>query len=102
MAEKFEDEFERQLWLKKLDHEHEERMKQMDQEWGRGRDALQFTKDYSLFTLRSLLVLNGGAILAMLAFIGNLYGHAAATPFNLHDFRYVIALFGLDGLAMAA
>jgi len=59
-----------------------------------------FTKDYGLFTLRSCLLLNGGAILAMLAFIGNLYGHATATPsLELHDFNYAIGLFGLGLVA---
>jgi len=90
----------RERELKKLDHEHDEHMKRMEQEWALRRDAMQFTKDYGLFTLRSCLLLNGGAILAMLAFIGNLYGHATATPsLELHDFNYAIGLFGLGLVA---
>jgi hypothetical protein len=87
--------------LKKLDHEHDEYMKRMEQEWALRRDAMQFTKDYGLFTLRSCLVLNGGAILAMLAFIGNLYGHTTTTSSypKLHDFSRAIAIFGLGLVA---
>src|SRR5882672_5609649 len=86
---------EKELRLKKLAHEHDEYVKRMDQEWALRRDALQFTKDYGLFTLRSCLVLNGGAILAMLAFVGNLYGHATQGSIKLHDFGYAIGLFTL-------
>ena len=90
----------RESELKKLDHDHDERMKCMEQEWALRRDAMQFTKDYGLFTLRSCLLLNGGAILAMLAFIGNLYGHTTATPsLKLHDFNYAIGLFVLGLVA---
>jgi len=90
----------RERELKKLDHEHDEHMKRMEQEWALRRDAVQFTKDYGLFTLRSCLLLNGGAILAMLAFIGNLYGRTSATPsLTLHDFNYAIGLFGLGLVA---
>jgi hypothetical protein len=88
--------FERELRLKKLDHEHDEYVKRLDQEWALPRDALQFTKDYGLFTLRSCLVLNGGA---MLAFVGNLYGHATAGSIKLHDFGYAIGLFTLGLIA---
>jgi hypothetical protein len=73
----------------------DERLKRMEQLWALRRDALQFTKDYGLFTLRSCLALNGGAILAILAFIGNLYGRTQYVPsFKLHDFGYAIAMFG--------
>jgi hypothetical protein len=39
------------------------------------RDAVGFTKEFSLFVLRSCVVLNGGAILAILSLLGTLVSH---------------------------
>ncbi|HXW26222.1 MAG TPA: hypothetical protein VEK73_15870 [Xanthobacteraceae bacterium] len=86
-------EFEQQNALKRLDHKHDADMRLLKNAWLRRRDAAQLTKDYGLFTLRSLILLNGGAILAMLALIGNLYGRAADPPLRITDFRGPLILF---------
>jgi hypothetical protein len=80
-------EFGRQRILKDLDHEHEEAMKRLENAWLRRRTAAEFTKDYSLFALRSLFVLNGGAIVAMLAFIGN-FGANEGNELHCASVRY--------------
>src|ERR1700719_4602115 len=73
----------------------DETAKRLESAWARRREIAEFTKDYSLFTLRSLVVLNGGAILATLAFIGNLYGRAgtAEPALRIADFGRPILTF---------
>jgi hypothetical protein len=97
--------FDKDLRLKKLDHEHAEYLKRMELDWSLRRDALQYTKEYGLFTLRSCLVLNGGAIVAILAFIGNLYGRGTASPpVRIHDLDLALFLFvaGLVAVIVAS
>jgi hypothetical protein len=44
------------------------------------RDSLKFTTDFSLFVLRSCIVLHGGAILALLSLLGTIITHTPAAP----------------------
>jgi hypothetical protein len=50
-------------------------LKQYEHELSSERDAVQFTEEFSLFVLRSCVVLNGGAILAILSLLGTLVSH---------------------------
>lgn len=50
-------------------------LKRYEHELSSKRDAVQFTKEFSLFVLRSCVVLNGGAILAILSLLGTLVSH---------------------------
>jgi hypothetical protein len=79
-------------------------MKRLESAWARRREIAEFTKDYSLFALRSLIVLNGGAILATLAFIGNLYGRAEHPALKIVDLNrpLIIFAFGLVATVVAA
>jgi hypothetical protein len=54
-------------------------LKQYEHELSSERDAVQFTKEFSLFVLRSCVVLNGGAILAILSLLGTLASHAESS-----------------------
>jgi hypothetical protein len=60
-------EFENERWLlntgKYIDHHREGRLQ-----------ALAFSRDYGSAGVRTLLLLNGGAIVGLLAFVGTLYG----------------------------
>jgi hypothetical protein len=42
----------------------------LEQEWALERDAVQFTKDFSLFVLRTCVLLHGGAIVALISLLG--------------------------------
>jgi hypothetical protein len=85
--------FEHQQRVRSIDHAHDRHMRWIDLESSRQRDALQFIKEFGLFTLRACLVLNGGAILSLLAFIGNVYGRAGETGLKLQDFTLAFSLF---------
>jgi hypothetical protein len=49
-----------------------------EHELSSARDAIQLTKEYSLFVLRTCVVLNGGAILAILTLLSTLVSHPDA------------------------
>ena len=60
------------------------------------RDALQFTKDFSLFVLRTCVVLHGGAILALLSLMGTIITHQVSAPLiSLGAVRIAIGIFAL-------
>ena len=92
-AETGDPEFERAQRLRAIDQAHERHMRWIEQESLLQRDALHFTKEFGLFTLRACFILNGGAILALLAFIGNVYGRVGESGLKLQDFRLPLALF---------
>jgi hypothetical protein len=90
------DEADRDERLKKIDIDNALFLKRLEFYNGQQKDALAFTKEYGLFTLRELLILDGGAILAILTFIGNLYGRGIlAQTLKIHDFAYPLMLFTL-------
>jgi hypothetical protein len=92
-AETADPEFERARRLRAIDQAHERHMRWIDQESLLQRDALRFTKEFGLFTLRACFILNGGAILALLAFIGNVYGRLGDSGLKPQDFRLPLCLF---------
>ena len=49
-----------------MDPERKDRVMDRDHAQTFQRDALQYTKDYGLFVLRTCILLNGGAIIALL------------------------------------
>jgi len=66
------------------------------------RDAVNLTKEYGIFTLRTCLILNGGAILAILGLLGSLLGKAQGpATIKLAEFLLPFYSFGF-GLAVAA
>ena len=92
-AETADPEFNRARRLRAIDHAHERHMRWIDQESLLQRDALQFTKEFGLFTLRACFILNGGAILSLFAFIGNVYSRSGESGVKLQDFRLPLCLF---------
>jgi hypothetical protein len=88
------DDADRDERLKKIDHENAVNLKRLEFDYALRRDALAYTKEYGLFTLKSCLILNGGAILAMLTFIGNLYGRGISThTLKIHDFNCALMIY---------
>src|SRR5712692_6036822 len=82
------------------DLDHELALKRIDHEASLRRDALQFTKEYGIFMLRSCLILNGGAILALLGLLGTLHGRQ--TP-SLHPpMREFVGAFYLFGIGLVS
>jgi hypothetical protein len=60
------------------------------------RDALQLTKDFSLFVLRTCVILNGGAILALLSLLGSIITHQPSSAvISLTAVRISIGLFAI-------
>jgi hypothetical protein len=92
-------EFERARRLREIDHAHERHMRWIDQESLLQRDSLQFTKEFGLFTLRACFILNGGAILSLFAFIGNVYSRSGESGLKLQDFKLPLCLFAAGILA---
>jgi len=73
---------------------------QIDISAGLHRDAVQLTKEYGIFTLRTCLLLNGGAILAILGLLGSLLGRGQQPPIiRLAEFVFPFYSFGLGLVA---
>jgi len=66
------------------------------------RDAVQFTKDFSLFVLRTCVILHGGAIVALLSLLGTIITHEmVSSVISLTAVRIAIGVFAL-GLVLTA
>lgn len=59
------------------------------------RDAVQFTKDYSLFVLRTCVLLHGGAIIALLGLLGTIISHPETKVISVTALRSAIAAFAI-------
>jgi hypothetical protein len=62
------------------------------------RDAIQFTKDFSLFVLRTCVILHGGAILALLTLLGTMITHQmfpSSSIISLTAVRIAIGIFAV-------
>ena len=67
---------------------------QLQQQWSLERDAVQFTKDFSLFVLRTCILLHGGAIIALISLLSALVTHQTTeTIISINSIRYAIAFF---------
>ncbi len=65
------------------------------------REAVKLTKEYGIFTLRLCMIINGGAILAVLTLLGSLLSHGPQSPtVKLAEFVAPFRFFGL-GLVTA-
>ena len=65
------------------------------------RDALQYTKNYGLFVLRTCILLNGGAIIALLAAVTH-QSDAVVIALGFVRFSIVLLVFGLVCAVVAA
>ncbi len=65
------------------------------------RDALQYTKDYGLFVLRTCILLNGGAIIALLTAVTH-QSDAIVIALAAVRFSIVLLVFGLVCAVVAA
>jgi hypothetical protein len=65
------------------------------------RDALQHTKDYGLFVLRTCILLNGGAIIALLTAVTHQSASIVIAP-GIIRFSIVLLVFGLVCAVVAA
>jgi hypothetical protein len=66
------------------------------------RDAVQLTKEYGIFTLRTCTLLNGGAILAILGLLGSLLSRSPQQPVvKLAEFVPPFCLFGFGLVTVA-
>jgi hypothetical protein len=65
------------------------------------RDALQHTKDYGLFVLRTCMLLNGGAIIALLTAVTHQSDSIVIAP-GIIRFSIVLLVFGLVCAVVAA
>ncbi|HZR62281.1 MAG TPA: hypothetical protein VFA80_15135 [Xanthobacteraceae bacterium] len=63
------------------------------------RDAVQFTKDYSLFVLRTCVLLHGGAIIALLGLLSAIIGHPESKIINVTALRWAIGAFAIGLVA---
>jgi hypothetical protein len=73
---------------------------ELNHELSSRRDAVQFTKEFSLFILRTCILLNGGAILAILTLLSTLVSHPdAAIVIRLRDVKIALALFAAGLIA---
>jgi hypothetical protein len=61
----------------------------LEHEWLLERDAVQFTKDFSLFVLRTCVLLHGGAIIALIS----LLSHQATPIITVASIRVAIIIF---------
>ena len=65
------------------------------------RDALQHTKDYGLFVLRTCILLNGGAIIALLTAVTH-QSNSIIIALGIIRFSIVLLVFGLVCAVVAA
>jgi hypothetical protein len=65
----------------------------LEQEWALERDAVQFTKDFSLFVLRTCVLLHGGAIVALISLLGTVISHQETNVISVTLIRVGIIIF---------
>ena len=66
------------------------------------RDAVEFTKDYSLFVLRTCVLLHGGAIIALLGLLSAVISHPETKVISIVALRWAIGAFAIGLVATVA
>jgi hypothetical protein len=74
----------------------------LDHERALGRDAVQFAKDFSLFVLRTCVLLHGGAIIALLGLLSAIISHPHAGIISVTALRVAIMIFAIGLLLTVA
>jgi hypothetical protein len=84
-----------------MDPEGKDRVMDRDHAQTFQRDALQYTKDYGLFVLRTCILLNGGAIIALLTAVTH-QSDSIVIALGAVRFSIVLLVFGLVCAVVAA
>jgi len=84
-----------------MDPERKDRVMDRDHAQTFQRDALQYTKDYGLFVLRTCILLNGGAIIALLTAVTH-QSDSIVIALGAVRFSIVLLVFGLVCAVVAA
>ena len=85
----------------RVDRQRKDRVMDRDQAQTLQRDALQYTKNYGLFVLRTCILLNGGAIIALLTAVTH-QSDSIVIALATVRFSIVLLVFGLVCAVVAA